>query len=409
MTVWDALVGQPAVVATLSGAAASAAAADDTHPGQTGLDGMPDEPGDQVATGRGMTHSWLFTGPAGSGRSVAARAFAAALQCTRRPPGCGECAACRTALAGTAADVRVVRPEGLSLGVKDVRDLVRDAATAPTSGRFRVLLLEDADRLTEQAANALLKSLEEPAPKAVFLLCAPAVDDVLPTVRSRCRVVPLRLPAIMDVVAVLERDGVEPALAEVAARAAQGHVGRARRLATDEAARARRAEVLRLPTRLRSVGDCLAAAADLVAATGAEADEATTTRDDEESVALKAALGMGGTSGRRAVAVRGSATALKDLEKAQKSRGKRTQLDALDRALVDLAGWYRDVLVRQLGAPVDPVHPDQQTPAARLARASTPEQTLRRLSAVVECREALAETPGLAPLLAVEALALALR
>jgi DNA polymerase III subunit delta' len=420
-SVWDALVGQPAVVETLARAARAAVAAG------TG-------PGGAVAAARaGMAHSWLFTGPAGSGRSVAARAFTAALACERTPPGCGECHPCRTVLAGTAADVRIIRPEGLSVGVRDVRELVRDAATAPTAGRWRVLILEDADRLTEQAANALLKALEEPADRAVFLLCAPSVDDVLPTVRSRCRVVGLRLPADDDVATVLVRDGVDADLARLVARAAQGHVGRARRLATDPDARRRRAEVLALPTKLRDIGGCLAAAASLVDAAAAEADAANTERDETETDALKSALGVGATSSGatrsrargtragggsagggagakgRAMTVRGAAGALKELERTQKSRGKRTTLDSLDRALVDLAAWYRDVLVHQLGAPVAPVHPDQTELAGRLARASTPEQTLRRIEAVVACREALQATPGLAPLLAVESLTLALR
>jgi DNA polymerase-3 subunit delta' len=411
VTVWDALVGQHAVVETLAGAAAAAALA-------TG------EGGALAAARAGMTHSWLFTGPAGSGRSVAARAFAAALICAKDPPGCGECTGCHTVLTDTAADLRTVRPEGLSLGVRDVRALVRDAATAPTSGRFRVLLLEDADRLTDAAANALLKALEEPAERAVFLLCAPSLDDVLPTVRSRCRVVGLRLPSVDDVAAVLVRDGVDEAVAQVVAQAAQGHVGRARRLATDEDARRRRAEVLRIPARLDRVGDCLAAAADLVNAANADADAANSERDEAETEALRTALGVGATavggrskSGRapkagtkgRALTVRGAAGALKDLEKTQKSRGRRTVLDSLDRALVDLAGLYRDVLTHQLGAPVSPVHPDHADTTAHLAATTSPEQTLRRLEAVLATRQSLADNPGLVPLLAVESLTLALR
>jgi DNA polymerase-3 subunit delta' len=371
-----------------------------------------------------MTHSWLFTGPAGSGRSVAARAFAAALTCENHPPGCGECTGCHTILTDTAADLRTVRPEGLSLGVRDVRALVRDAATAPTSGRFRVLLLEDADRLTDAAANALLKALEEPAERAVFLLCAPSVDDVLPTIRSRCRVVGLRLPSVDDVAAVLVRDGVDEALARVVAPAAQGHVGRARRLATDAEARRRRAEVLRIPSRLGRVGDCLAAAADLVDAANADAEAANAERDEAETEALRTALGVGTTavggkskSGRapkagakgRTLTVRGAAGALKDLERTQKSRGRRTVLDSLDRALVDLAGLYRDVLARQVGAPVDAVHPDHADLTARLSAEASPEQTLRRLEAVLAARQSLADNPGLVPLLAVESLTLALR
>ncbi|WP_239331668.1 DNA polymerase III subunit delta' [Frankia sp. CiP3] len=410
MSVWDALIGQEPVIEALAGAASTAA-------GVTGSGGL-------VATRATMTHSWLFTGPAGAGRSTAARAFAAALNCENSPPGCGGCHGCHTVLTDTASDLRSVRPEGLSLGVKDIRELVRDAASAPTSGRWRVLLLEDADRLTDQAANALLKALEEPAKRSVFLLCAPSVDDVLPTVRSRCRVVSLCLPTPTQVAAVLGRDGIDPALAQFAAQAAAGDVDRARSLATDEAARDRRTEVLRIPTRLQRTGDCLDAAADLVAAANADADAANTNRDEAETEALKISLGVGATSAgstakrarapkpgakTRAVTVRGAAGALKELAKTQKSRGRRTVLDSLDRALVDLAGWYRDVLVVQLGAPVDAIHPDQGDAVTRAARASTPEQTLHRLEAVLKYRRKLADNPALVPLLAIEALTLELR
>ena len=206
------LPGQDAVVAQLRRAAAGAEAV---------LAGQPPEPG-------AMTHAWLFTGPPGSGRSVAARAFAAALLCD--DGGCGECACCRQVLAGTHADLLLIRPEGLSYGVKQTRDLVLRAAGKPTGGRWQVVLFEDADRCTEQAANALLKAIEEPAPRTVWLLCAPSAEDLVPTIRSRCRVVTLVVPASSAVAKVLiERDGIEPAKALAAARAAQGHVGRARR------------------------------------------------------------------------------------------------------------------------------------------------------------------------------------
>jgi DNA polymerase-3 subunit delta' len=425
MTVWDALVGQDAVVTTLSEAATAAALVGATGGGGAhgGGGGGAHGGGGLAAARAGMTHSWLFTGPAGSGRSVAARAFAAAL-CCEHATGCGACAGCHTVLTDTATDLRTVRPEGLSLGVKDVRELVRDAASAPSAGRWRILLVEDADRLTESAANALLKALEEPAERTVFLLCAPSVDDVLPTIRSRCRQVRLRLPAVGDVATVLEREGVDPALAHVAARAAQGHVGRARRLAVDPQARDRRDQVLRIPARLGRVGDCLAAAADLVATANADADAANAERDAAETEALKNALGVGATAvgGRsksarapkagakgKAMTVRGAAGAVKELEKTQKSRGRRTVLDSLDRALVDLAGLYRDVLVRQFGATVEPVHPDHADDADRLAASATPEQTLRRLDALLATRQALADNPGLVPLLTVESLTLALR
>lgn len=414
MTVWDTLVGQDAVVATLRAAAAAAAA-------QSGPSATPGATGGQRAA---MTHSWLFTGPAGAGREDAARAFAASLSCEREPLGCGECPGCHTVLTDTATDLRTVAPEGLSLGVKDVRALVRDAASAPAGGRWRILLLTEADRLTESAANALLKALEEPAERAVFLLCAPSVEDVLPTIRSRCRTVALRLPSTADVRAMLLRDGADERTAGAVAAASQGHLGLARRLATDEAARAHRRAVLRIPTRLGRVGDCLAAAAALVEAATADAEAANSERDEVETAALKTALGVGATAagGRstsarapragakaRAMTVRGAVGALKELERNQKSRGRRTVLDSLDRALVDLAGLYRDVLAAQLGAAVEPIHPDHAADAASLGAASTPERTLRRLEAVLATRSALADNPGLVPLLAVESLVLTLR
>jgi DNA polymerase-3 subunit delta' len=376
---------------------------------------------ERAATGDGMTASWLFVGAAGSGRSVAARAFAAALECTAPEesldgsvrPGCGHCTACTTVLAETHADLTVLRPEGLSIGVDDARALVLGSAMRPSTGRWRILLVEDADRLTEPAANALLKAIEEPAERTVFLLCAPAVDDVLPTIRSRCRLVRLRPPSSSDVAQVLESEGIDRSIAMFAARASQGHVGRARRLATDEQARSRRAEVLRLPTRLNTVADCLAAAADLVEAAEEEAGGLNSDRDATEAADLQATLSGGKGTRRASVQVRGAAGAMKDLEKRQKSRGRRSVLDAVDRALVDLAAWYRDVLAEQLDAHtragIDWVHDDQRREILAAASSSCAEQTLRRLDAVLACRASLEETPGISAQLAVESLALQLR
>lgn len=379
MSVFDSLVGQEAVVGQLQGA----------------------------ARGVGMTHAWLFTGPPGSGRSVAARAFAAALQCT--DAGCGHCSACQQALGGTHPDVAVVVPEGLHLSIADAREVIGRSSRAPTRGRWQVTLIEDADRMEERTSNTLLKAVEEPPPHSVLLLCAPSVEDLLPTIRSRCRLVPLRTPPAADVADVLvRRDGVDPAMAAFAARAAQGHIGRARRLATDEAARRERQDVLSLPRSLGSVGSSLAAAKDLVDATKAESDRLASGRDVAERESLSTALGGGATGkGYTGSAPKGGAGALKELEKRQKSRGTRTQRDALDRALVDLAAFYRDVLSLQLGAGADLVHGDLAEQAATIARATAPEGTLRRIEAILSCRTAI--DANVAPLLAVEAMALAVR
>ena len=384
--VWSRVIGQPALVAELRAAVADPSA---------------------------MTHAWLFTGPPGSGRSVAARAFAAALQCPAG--GDGTCHACRTVLAGTHADVQTVVPEGLSIGVAEVRELVRFAGRAPSQGRWQIVLVEDADRMTEQAANTVLKMLEEPPPRTVFLLCAPSLhpDDVSVTIRSRCRVVGLRTPPVDAVADVLvRRDGVDPALAAWSAAAAGGHVGRARRLAQDEAARLARKAVLDIPLSLVSLAACLAAADDLVGSAKEESEQAASALDGVETEAVKASLGVGARGPGVAAASRG-AGALKELEKKQKSRATRLGRDSLDRALVDLAGLYRDALVLAAlsSAPGQPApslnHPDRRADAVELAARVGPEGALRRIDAILACREALEQ--NVKPQIAVEALTVALR
>jgi DNA polymerase-3 subunit delta' len=382
--IFDALVGQDQVVEALS---AAVDAASEVLRGELGA---------------GMSHAWLFTGPPGSGRSVAARAFGAALQCADR--GCGSCHECHTARSGAHADVEIVMPTGLSYSVAETRQLVARAALAPTRGRWQVTIVEDADRFTEQALNALLKALEEPPPRGVWLLCAPSAEDLLPTIRSRCRLVTLRIPPYGAVARHLEREGIEPEVAAFAARAAQGHIGRARRLAVDAEATRRRREVLELPMQISTVGGCFAAAARLVAAAKEEAAAVSESLDADEKAALREALGDIG--GRGVAKPRGVAGALSDLEKRQRSRATRTQRDALDRALVDLAAFYRDVLVVQLGAAVELVNGDLERPLSRLATTTTPEATLRRIEAVLAAREAIGA--NVAPLLAVEAMAVSL-
>ncbi|MEJ8658861.1 DNA polymerase III subunit delta' [Streptomyces sp. MS1.AVA.4] len=399
MAVWDDLVGQDRVQEQL------AAAARDADALVTAV-----AAGEQSPPVSKMTHAWLFTGPPGSGRSTAARAFAAALQCTSPDramggaPGCGFCDGCHTSLVGTHADVEVVRTDLLSIGVKETRDLVRRAQLSPAVGRWQVIVLEDADRLTEGAGNVLLKAVEEPAPRTVWLLCAPSLEDVLPTIRSRCRHLSLRTPPVASVADVLmRRDGIEPEVAASAARATQGHIGRARRLATDEAARARRATVLKLPLRVEDVGGGLRAAQELVDAAAEDAKQVAEEVDTKETEDLKAALGA--VAGGRMP--RGTAGAMKELEDRQKRRRTRTQRDSLDLALTDLTGFYRDVLALQLGSRVALANEDVRDALDRVARGSSPEWTLRRIEAVLACREAL--DANVAPLLAVEAMTMALR
>jgi len=380
--VWEQVIGQPAVVAELRAAVADPAA---------------------------MTHAWLFTGPPGSGRSVAARAFAAALQCP--DGGCGHCHACRTTLGGTHADVKIIVPDGLSIAAKEAREMVVGASRAPSQGRWQIVLVEDADRMTEQAANAVLKMIEEPPARTVVMLCVPSLhpDDVMVTIRSRCRLVSLRTPpadAIADV--LLRRDGVDPALAAWAAAASGGHVGRARRLARDEAARLARKAVLDIPLSLVSLSACLDAAEELVGSAKEETEAATSVLDSAETEAMKASLGVG-ARGPGIAASRGGAGALKELEKKQKSRATRIGRDSLDRALVDLAAFYRDALVLAATGEQAPAlnHPDRRADAEELGRRLGAEGALRRIDAILACRQALEQ--NVKPQIALEALTVALR
>ncbi|MFE9771452.1 DNA polymerase III subunit delta' [Streptomyces sp. NPDC005931] len=399
MTVWDDLVGQERVSEQLDAAArdadalVTAAAADAPLPEASK-----------------MTHAWLFTGPPGAGRNQAARAFAAALQCVGPDralggsPGCGFCDGCHTALVGTHADVTTVAAVGSEILVKDMRDTVRKSFTAPANGRWQIILVEDAERLNEKSANAVLKAVEEPAPRTVWLLCAPSLEDVLPTIRSRCRHLNLSTPSV-DAVAdmLVRREGIEPDVAAAVARATQGHVDRARRLATDPAARERRAAVLKLPLRVADVGAALRAAQELVDAAAEDAKQLAEEMDTRETDELKAALGA--AQGGRLP--RGTAGVVKELEEMQKRRRTRTQRDSLDVALTDLTSFYRDVLALQLGSRVALANTDNEDALERLAQGSSPESTLRRIEAVAACRDALDR--NVPPLLAVEAMTMALR
>ena len=360
MSVWDELVGQDRAVETLRRA---------------------------VAGGRhAMTHAWLFVGPPGSGRSNAARAFAAALQC--HDGGCGRCNDCRTSLSGAHPDVTLLRTEQLSIGVDEMRQLVSRANVAPVNRRWQVVVIEDADRVTERGADALLKALEEPAPKTVWLLCAPSADDVIVTIRSRCRELRLVTPPVEEVAKLLVgRDGVDEVMARYCARAAQGHVGRARALALNGEARKRRHEILSLPARLNTLTDCLSAAEYL---------------DAREMTELQAALGMG----TRRVKARGVQGAIKELEDQQKARAKRFQRDALDRVLTELTGYYRDVLACQTAPGVPFVNADIADEITTFAGRTRPEQTVHALDALLEARKAL--EGNVAPQLALEAMLLGL-
>ncbi|GAA1515305.1 DNA polymerase III subunit delta' [Nocardioides humi] len=362
MTVWDTLVGQRPVIAAL----------------------------EQAVAGHGMTHAWLFTGPPGSGRSNAAIAFAAALQCPQggAGPDCPDgCHACRTVLAGSHADVSVVRTEKLSIGVDEVRDLVRRASLSPMGDRWQILIVEDADRLTEQACNALLKAIEEPNGRTIWMLCAPTVEDVLPTIRSRCRLVTLSTPTAEEVAGFLMGRGVPESLASYAARASQGHIGRARALALDEAVRNRRQEVVSMPARLTTLGRCMDAATRLASTAKEEADAITAELDAREKTDLDAAYGVV-ERGRRP---REYGPALAALEKGQRTRAKRRHLDVVDRGLTDLMSVYRDAIALASDAPGDLVNEEIRDQVEAIVDTSTPELNLRRIGWIFAAREQMLE------------------
>lgn len=405
--VFDGLIGQAELADELAAAAVAArnASAELDH----AADGAMSMFGDEVVpeSGSAMTHAWLFTGPPGSGRSVAATAFAAALECQDPTTvGCGECRACVTVLAGTHGDVRHIAPEGLTISVRQIRDIVQLAARRPTTGRWQIVIVEDADRLTEHGANALLKAVEEPPERTIFLLCAPSVspEDIAVTLRSRCRHVALIAPPASSIAQVLiQRDGIDADRAEWAASVAGGHVGRARRLATDEHARAQREQALSLARAAVREGEMYAAGEALVNAAKEVADEIAAELNEPEMAELMTALGAGGTGKGTARPPRGSAGVIKELEKRQKARHTRIMRDTLDRALVDLAALFRDALAMSMGASVTMMHPDKtETLAGPMATYAAPDRLLGCVEAVLECRDALGK--NVKPRFAVDAL-----
>jgi len=380
MSVFDELIDQQAVVTTLKAAVAASK-----------LDNSESQE---------MTHAWLFTGPPGSGRSNAATAFAAALVCSEG--GCGTCIDCATVKDGTHADVESMRTEGLSIKIDDIRELVLRASWSPSVANFRVVIIEDADRLTESAANALLKAIEEPNQQTVWLLCAPSTTDVLPTIRSRTRAVLLRTPSIRAVANLLTTEGTAPALAHFAASASQGHVGRARYLATSASARSNREKILKSVLSVRDIASAFNAAQSLVDAAKADAEQEAEARNEKEIQALKDAWGTQTTKISST-----NTKAIKELEKDQKSRTTRMVRDYLDRALLDIATLYRDVMLAQSGQEGHLLNSDLASEIRTQAMATQPAATVVKLEAILAARVAVGHNA--APLLTAESLMLQLK
>jgi len=381
-SVFGDLVGQEHIVDVLQSAVAATRSGDETL-------GITDQ---------AMTHAWLFTGPPGSGRSSAAVAFAQALVCPS--DGCATCNACRSVITNAHPDVEVIRTEGLSIKIDEVRELLARVAWAPSMGGWRVVVMEDADRLTESAANALLKAIEEPGSRTVWLLCAPTLHDVLPTIRSRCRHLQLVTPSTAAVAQVLQRrDGISPQMADFAASVSQGHIGRARYLAKNEAVRNTRTTIMNLPLTLKGISSAFAAAQTLVDLATDQANESAEERNQSEIDDLSLAYGKGATG--RGMAS-GGAKAIKELEKEQKTRSTRMVRDGLDAALLDIATFYRDVMMVQAGANDGLINKELESQITTYAANTKPHTTINKINAIMAARTNLGHNA--APLLTVEAL-----
>jgi DNA polymerase-3 subunit delta' len=336
------------------------------------------------------THAWLFTGPPGSGRTNAARAFAAALECTAENPderGCGECSACRTVLSGTHPDVSMVTTENVTYAIADVRGLITRAQDHPSTGRWRVIIMEDADRMTERTTNVLLKAIEEPPAHTIWILCAPSPADVLVTIRSRCRLVTLRVPDVASVTELLiRRDGLTPDQAAFAARVSQGHIGVARRLAQDEGSRSRRESVVSLPFRVRNLPTAMEAAQRFLDLTASEAEASAESRAAADEVALRSQLGLGADEAIPAQL----RSHFKTLTDNAKRRARRGVTDSMDRALIDLTTFFRDALLLQLGTGQELVNAHLGDTLGRYATATTAAHSLACIDAIALTRRRLA-------------------
>lgn len=353
--------------------------------------------------GPALTHSWLFTGPPGAGRSTAALAFAASLVCTNDDVvGCGHCDACRAALGGSHPDVTHVVPQELTLRVSEVRDLIKVASTLPTEAPWRVLIIEDADRLRNEGANAFLKTVEEPPARTIIVLCAPSTEDMVVTLRSRCRHVYIPTPSVESVARVLMGQGVAQAPAMLAASATNQHIGRARHLATTKQAQVLRAQVLNVAELVYHGDVAFRTVSGLFEAIEAEVAASLEAKEAEEKVKLEQALGMGGKGKGAAKAARGTKGTVDELEKKQKLRRTRGARDGLDLALGDLAGLYRDALVHKGDAGVGLTHPDFEGLSKELAQKNSEEALLACIDALAQCRADVAA--NVRPAVALDAL-----
>ena len=349
-----------------------------------------------------LHHAWLFTGPPGSGRSNLAHAFAAAILCDQN--GCGSCKSCLMVQAKTHPDVSVLSTEKVVISIDEVRELVADSQFGGSMGAFRIMIIEDADRMAERSSNVLLKALEEPPAGTIWLLCAPSEADMLPTIRSRVRRVGLKVPAVSDVAQLLiTRDGITPQLANQVAAEAQSHIGMARRLATSSEARSRRRETLMAALNINNVSVAVNTAERWLDIAKKDAEALTEERDAAEKEAMLRSIGL---APGEAIPPNLKAD-IRQLEESQKRRATRSLRDGLDRILVDLLSLYRDVMTIQLGTNSALINAELEPQIRVAAQASTEPQTIQKIEAINLARKRI--DSNVRDLVALEALAVSLR